>query len=211
MWPLNPVSTEPLHEVVTGKGHLTLTLSNPTIDCSLTDSGNNFRLVEYLAESRLLGLLTGRHGRAAAAAALLEPQDDSSRHAAGTAAAAAAAKLQSHPIDVSDAAAVSEDDAGTAATAGAAGGPQKARGLLRGRHADGAACSSSTSSAATTTPAAAAAVPTPAPAAAGALPANFIQRLTQADASSQVSAELKLPMLSLYIPDGQLLLPKELG
>lgn len=200
--------TEPLHEVVTGKGHLTLTLTNPTIDCSLADSGDNFRLVQYLAESRLLGLLTGRQSRAAAAVALLEPRSDPSRHAVGTAAAAAAAaELQSHPIDVSDAAAVSEGDAGTATTAGAAAGPQKARGLLRGRHTDAAVGSSSTSSAA------AAAVPTPpaAPAAAGALPANFIQRLTQADASSQVSAELKLPLLSVYIPDGQLLLPKELG
>jgi hypothetical protein len=35
------------------------------------------------------------------------------------------------------------------------------------------------------------------------------QRLTQADASAQLSAELRLPRLSVYVPDGQLLLPQE--
>jgi hypothetical protein len=42
------------------------------------------------------------------------------------------------------------------------------------------------------------------------LPESLLQRLRQADAVSHVSAELRLPRLSLFVPDGQLLLPQEL-
>jgi hypothetical protein len=187
---------EPLHEVAAGKSHLTLTLTNPTVDCSLTDAGDNFRLVQYIQESRLLGLITGRRPVPSAAAG--KASGSSAQHDA------AAAKVHSHPIDVSEAATLEEDSA-AAAVAPPAG--SAAAFALVGADASAKAAAGQHNPAAGKGEQQEGAGPAPAPA----LPANFIQRLAQADATSHVSAELRLPMLSVYIPDGQLLMPKELA
>lgn len=218
--------TEPLHEVVTGKSHLTLTLTNPSIDGSLTDAGDNFRLVRYLEQSRLLSILTGRHHNAAAAVTA------AAKAAAGSAAAAAqhdgrVPKIHSHPIEVPETASVQDDRPVAAAAAAPAAGrgagsearadlhsKQQSGAAIKQQSGDAASVSSSISSSTTSTSkgaqqgdgAAAAAAHASSP-----LPLNFIQRLAQADASSHVSAELRLPMLSVYIPDGELLLPQELA
>lgn len=201
--------TEPLHEVVTGKSHLTLTLTNPSIDGSLTDAGDNFRLVRYLEQSRLLSILTGRPHKAVTAAATA---------AAGTAGAAAQhderiAKLHSHPIDVQETASVKDDAPAPAPAAaqaqavprtGAEAPAVQDSKAAAAAAANVASVSSSSSSKAGQQGDVAAHTSSP-------LPLNFIQRLAQADASSHVSAELRLPMLSVYIPDGELLLPQELA
>lgn len=186
---------EPLHEVVAGKAHLTLTLTNPMVDCSLTDTGDNFRLVQYVQESRLLGILTGRH-TAAAKAGAVQPGPSSSQHGA------AAAKTQSHPIEVSESVAADEDTSaagpagagtGTEASAGSSAATAQHKATAAAVAADGSKGAQAKGTAAP------------------ALPANFIERLAQADATSHVSAELHLPMLSVYVPDGELLMPKELA
>lgn len=97
----------------------------------------------------------------------------------------AAAKVDSHPIEVSDSAAADEEDAPATAARAAAASAAEAASTKDGQQQQ--------------------------PGAASGLPANFIQRLAQVDATSHVSAELRLPKLSVYIPDGQLLMPKELA
>lgn len=190
---------EPLHEVAAGKFHLTLTLTNPTIDCSLTEAGDNFRLVQYIQESRLLGIITGRHSAPSAAAG----------KSGGSSAqrVAAAAKIQSHPIDVSEAAALEEDSATAAAATAAPPGASSLTSAIGAKRAG----DDTSAKAAAGQHNSAADEGKQSEGAGPALPANFIQRLAQADATSHVSAELRLPMLSVYIPDGQLLMPKELA
>jgi hypothetical protein len=50
---------EPLFAVLRGSG-LTLTVSEPAVDCSLRDDGEEPRLLSYIKAARLLHLLTGK-------------------------------------------------------------------------------------------------------------------------------------------------------
>ena len=206
---LLPATAEPLHQVVTGKAsHLTLTLTNPSIDCSLTDAGDNFRIVRYLEQSSLLGILLGKHSTAAssaAAAAASAAQQHSSK------ATSAAADIHSHPIQVPDTATADDDADGTASSAASNKGGASAAAPKAAMQAASAASTLSAAAAggSTSSSSSSSAISPAQPA--SALPANFLQRLATADASSQVSAELRLPYVSVYIPDGQLLLPQEMA
>jgi hypothetical protein len=202
-----PAAAEPLHQVVSGKAsHLTLTLTNPSIDCSLTDAGDNFRIVRYLEQSSLLGILIGKHSTApsgAAAAAASAAQQHSNKEAS------AAADIHSHPIQVPDTVTADDDTDGTASSNASNKDSASAAATKPAMQAASAASTSSAAAAGGST-SSSSGVTSPAQPA-SALPANFIQRLATADASSQVSAELRLPFVSVYIPDGQLLLPQEMA
>ncbi|KAF6262446.1 hypothetical protein COO60DRAFT_1676044 [Scenedesmus sp. NREL 46B-D3] len=164
------------------------------MDCSLDDSGESSRLLNYFQAARLWNLVTGSRTSSSSsssssqqqsvAVAAEQPTSSTSsssrkRHQSSaksnTADAVATDSIQSHPILThSDSLAAVEAEPPPRSTAAA--GPAAA--------------------------AATAAAPTLSP---------MRQRLTQADASAQLSAELRLPRLSVYVPDGQLLLPQELN
>lgn len=267
-----PSGAEPLHKVLSGQGRLTITVVAPTIDCSLADSGDTLRIVNFIENSRLLGLLTGRQqllpglgkvsqtdvAASAATSAVPIGQHDTAAAAVTTADMAASAStsavggVHSHPIKLTEETTLDEA-LQTNTTHGSAGSaisststPVVAPRNSSSRTAEAiytaatldSPCISTPSSQISSTPDQLSskssacegaksqagvslresgqqqhiAVPQP-PAASSnlALPPHLVQRLQQVDASSHVSAELQFPLLSVFIPDGQLLLPKELG
>ncbi|GBF96170.1 hypothetical protein Rsub_08918 [Raphidocelis subcapitata] len=194
-------TAEPMYSVVFG-GPVTLTVSEPSIDMSLDDSGLDLRLASHFKAASLLSMLMPPPAPAPAPAAA---------GAAGSAAdgdggGGGAAAVASHSLelrgdeDSSNEAAGAE--AGEAAEGAAAGG------------ADGAGLSHSSGGA----PHAAGEAPAPVPAAAAAAPESgqtaveravgeLRRRLAVSDSSSGFSLEVRSPRVQAVVSEGRFLLP----
>jgi hypothetical protein len=192
-------TAEPLYAVCRGSG-LTLTLTRPAIDCSLDNTGESSRLLNYFQEAGLWTFIKGRMNSSSSSSSI----DNSRQQQEASTAAAAVLRQQDSKMISSKLRQKrsSSTNAGSAADAAVAGVNVQSHPILT--HSDSLAAVEAepppTSTAEAAETAAAAAVSALSP---------VRQRLTQADASAQLSAELRLPRLSVYVPDGQLLLPQE--
>jgi hypothetical protein len=193
-------TAEPLYAVCRGSG-LTLTLTRPAIDCSLDNTGESSRLLNYFQEAGLWTFIKGRMNSSSSSSSSI---DNSRQQQEASTAAAAVLRQQDSKMISSKLSQKrsSSTNAGSAADAAVAGVNVQSHPILT--HSDSLAAVEAepppTSPAEAAETAAAAAVSALSP---------VRQRLTQADASAQLSAELRLPRLSVYVPDGQLLLPQE--
>lgn len=191
--------TEPLHEVVFGRT-LTLTLTKPTVDCSLDDGGELPRLLRLLQQSMLGPLLPflpqlppQQSNSGSSSSSAQEPAAAAAAEAEQQQGAAAAAPAGGHSRSSS-----ASSSAGSAEPAGRVASHP----ILESPEALAAAEAEATADEA-------AAALAKLGSAAGAVLSPLRRRLTQADAVSHLSGEVRLPYVALYIPDGALLLPAE--